>query len=113
MPLVDEIPVIGPVLQAIPGVKCVTSDWPEAWKNLPSITINEASNLPAVEYGDREYATELEYYIRVWSRTGAEKAAIASLVDDAMTGLGYERTMAYDDDNADVRQKAMRYRKYL
>lgn len=113
MPLVDEIPVIKPVLQAIPGVQRVTSEWPQDWKVMPCITITEASNLPAVRYGDRERITELEYYIRIWGRTGAEVVSIASLVDDVMAGLGYERTMAYDDDSADVRQKAMRYRKYL
>jgi hypothetical protein len=113
MALVDEIPLIRPALQAIHGVKRVTTEWPKDWAELPVITINEASNLPAVRYGDREHITELEYYIRVWGRAGAEVETVASKVDDVMVDLGYERTMTYDDDSADVRQKAMRYRKYL
>lgn len=113
MALVNEIPIIGPMLQAIPGVQRVTNGWPKDWAALPCISINEASNLPALQYGDKEYATELEYYIRVWGRTAAEVEPIASKVQDVMEGLNYERTMKYEDDSADVRQKVMRYRKYL
>jgi hypothetical protein len=113
MALVDEIPIISPHLNAIPGVKYVTNGWPEDWEKLPCISISEASNVPAIRYANKTYADELEYYIRIWTNRAAEKAPIASAVDDVMTALGYERTMTYDDDSADAKQKAMRYRKYV
>lgn len=80
---------------------------------MPCITVNEATNKPADYRDDSEHITELEYYIRVFATTSAEKQRIASAADDAMQELGYVRGMVWDDDGAEQKQKVMRYKTYL
>ncbi len=109
MALIDDKPRILAALAAIPGLADALPAWPQDWARLPCITVSEASNRPADQRDDREYITKLEYYVRVFSARAEELARIADAADDVMLGLGYTRTMVYDDDNPDVRQKAMRY----
>lgn len=113
MALHDDKTRIRAALVAIPGVKRVLPAWPEDWQQIPTIVISEAGNMPADNRDDLEYVTELEYYIRVFAARASEIADIASAADDAMVGLGYERTISWEDDSAAVHQKVMRYRLYL
>lgn len=113
MALLDDKVRIRASFLEIPGVQRVLPAWPEDWTLLPTIVITEAGNAPADRRDDREYVTELEYYIRVFAARTAEIAEISSAVDDAMVGLGYERTMSWEDDGAEARQKVLRYRIYL
>lgn len=100
-------------LLLIPGVARALLSWPEDWEQLPTIVISEASNRPWDNRDDQEYITELEYYIRVFADKASEIVEISSAVDDKMVELGYERHMTYEDDSAEVRQKALRYRTYM
>jgi len=113
MALKDEKPRIISALSRIPGLARALPAWPEDWAEIPCIVVSEAANVPAEHRDDRERITELEYYVRVFANRAEEQARIASEADDVMQELGYSRTMVWDDDGAEVRQKVMRYRIYL
>ena len=98
-------------MKTIQGVARATQGWPDNFETLPCIAIEEASNTPHRFADDREHITEIEYYIRVFSYKAEEKDRLADLVDDFMTERGYTRTLAYDNNEADVRMKALRYQK--
>lgn len=98
-------------LAALPGVKSVTRGWPRQFDRLPCVAVSKAADTPVQFRDDREYAAELEYYIRIFTDRASEADTLAPLVDAAMEAMGYTRTFSYDDDNADVRMDALRYRK--
>jgi hypothetical protein len=100
-------------LGAIPDVAKAHRGWPKSFEQLPCIAVSEAGNAPADFRDDAEYMTELEYFIRVFAARAEQTDTISSAVEDAMLGLGYTRSFSWDDDSADVRQKALRYRKIL
>jgi len=113
MALHDDKSRVIAALSGIPGVKRVLPAWPDDWAALPCIVVSEASNRPTDRRDDRERITELEYYVRVFATKTADLSRIAAAADDVMQDLGYSRGMAWEDDSAQVRQKAMRYRIYL
>lgn len=99
------------LLEGIAAVRSVTRGWPEAFDKLPCLAVSEAANAPADKYDDMEYSTGLEYYVRIFSRDSAAGDAIAAEVDRLMVQAGWERSLVYEDDNPDVRQRVMRYGK--
>lgn len=109
MALKDDKPRILAELAKIEGVKQALSAWPKDWGKLPCVVVSLASNQPVEYRDDREYVTELEYYVRVFAAKEAERADVASKVDDAMLSLGYTRGMHYEEDGEGIRQMAMRY----
>ncbi len=111
LPLHNEAPLIVAGLGQIPGVAAAHRGWPKDFESLPCIAVTEAGNAPADSRDDREYLTELEYYVRVFAVKAEQIDAIASAVEDTMLGLNYTRTFCWDDDSADIRQKVMRYKK--
>lgn len=115
MALLDDKPRILAALGALPNVKAALPDWPESWQKLPCVVVTESANQAAEYRDDEEHITELEYYVRVFARSSADRAVTASAVDDTMRELGYRRTFAWEEENngGGVRQKAMRYRKYF
>jgi len=113
MALHDDKPRIIAALTGIPGLARALPAWPGDGTAFPCIVVSEAANKPADHRDDRERVTELEYYVRVFANGAAEQSQIASAADDIMQGLGYSRTMAWEDDSAQARQKVMRYRTYL
>ncbi len=113
MALKDDKRRVLQTLAAVPGVLTALPAWPSDWARLPCIAVMEASNMPTERRDDREYLTELEYYVHVFAATEPERARVSSDADDAMLALGYERTMAWEDDNETTRHKVLRYRIYL
>ena len=111
MALKSDMPGLLEGLKQIQGVLRVTQGWPSDFEVTPCIAVEEASNVPHAFADDREHTTEIEYYIRVFAYQAAEKDEIASQVDDFMVERGYTRTLTYDDNNFEVRQKALRYKK--
>ena len=109
----NEAPAIKERLSQIEGVESVTRGWPKSFERLPCIAIAKAADTPTDFADDRAYLTELEYYIRIFSDRVAEIDMLIGDVDAAMEDMGYVRMFAYDDDDADVRMCAMRYRKYV
>lgn len=100
-------------LSTITGVKSITRGWPASFDRLPCLAIAEAGNAPDSIYDDLEYTSEVEYYVRIFSKSSQTNDAIAAEVDAHMVEDGYIRTFAYEDDNPDVRQKIMRYSKVV
>ena len=109
----NEAPAIKERLLKLKGVKSVTRGWPRSFERLPCIAIAKAADTPLEYADDREYLTELEYYIRIFTSRAEDADAMSAEVDAAMEEMGYIRTFAYDDDDSDVRMCAMRYRKYV
>ena len=109
----NEAEAIKTRLSDLEGVKSVTRGWPKSYARLPCIAISKAADTPTEHRDDREYAAELEYYIRVFADKAVQADSLAEMVDQAMEELGYARTFSYDDDESDIRICAMRYRKYV
>lgn len=109
MALYNDIPRLTPLIEAIPLVARVTEGWPYDFNTLPTVALEEASNLPASHSDDREYTTKLGYYFRIFGYDSAEIRAIASAIDDVVVPLGYERVSAYDSNENLVRYKSMTY----
>ena len=113
MALVDDKPRILDAIATVPDVKKALPAWPKTWAELPCVVVTEAGNQP-IDYRDNKIQiVELEYYVRVFADRASEIAEISSVVDDKMVELGYERTMSWEDDSAEVRQKVLRYRAYF
>lgn len=112
MALLNETEAIMEALSAVSGVASVTRGWPRANAAYPCVLVGEASNAPARYCDDSIMLCELEYDVRIFDKLSARKEKVASDVDDVMLGLGFERVLVYDDTNADVRMKVMRYRGY-
>ena len=113
MAIHNEAEAIKARLAGVPGVKSTTRGWPRADALLPCVAVTKAADNPVEFRDDREYAAELEYYIRVFAERASLVDEIAEGVDAAMEDMGYLRTFAYDDDTGEVRIAAMRYRKYV
>ena len=109
----NESPAIRARLSAIEGVKNVTRGWPKSFERLPCIAVTKASDTPMRFADDKEYVAELEYYVRIFTNRESEADRLAQEVETAMEELGYTRTFSYDDDDAEVRMAALRYRKYV
>ena len=109
----NEAPKIKERLSQIEGVKSVTRGWPKSFAQLPCVAISKAADTPVNFKDDKEYITELEYYIRIFTNRVSDADALAETVDAAMEEMGYIRTFSYDDDDSEVRMAALRYRKYV
>lgn len=109
----NEAEAIKAALGALEGVRSVTRGWPRSFERLPCLAISKASDTPVDFRDDREHVAQLEYYIRIFTNRAQEADTLAPLVDEAMERMGYTRTFSYDDDDADVRMAALRYRKYV
>lgn len=109
----NEAEAIKEALAALDGIKNVTRGWPKSFERLPCLAISKAADTPVDFRDGREHVAELEYYIRIFTDRAKDADALAPLVNEAMERMGYTRTFAYDDDDADVRMQALRYRKYV
>lgn len=109
----NEAPAIKERLSRIDGVASVTRGWPRSFAHLPCLAIAKAADTPVDFADDREYLTELEYTVRIFAQRIEEMDRLEGDVDEAMQELGYTRTACYEDDNAEVRMTALRYRKYV
>lgn len=99
------------LLEGIGSLRSVTRGWPQAFDKLPCIAVSEASNIPGESYDDDDYTDEVEYYIRIFTKTSKEGDGLAELVEERMRAEHYRRTFAFEDDNPSVRQRVLRYGK--
>lgn len=100
-------------LRAIPGVKSVVRGWPKAAEKLPCIAVNLAEESVRDYRDDARYLMEVEYYIRLFTAQAIQADALRDAIDDAMLGLGYRLTLAWDDDSDQIRLSLFRYRKTI
>ena len=108
-----EREAIKEALKAIPNVKLVDTKWPEQFKTTPCIIFNLAGETGEDFRDDKEYLTELEWYVRVFAAKEADLWAIADAAKEAMEGLGYVRTFRWEEPGTGIRQVAIRMKKYI
>jgi hypothetical protein len=113
MALHDDKPRVIEALRTIKDVKAVLDAWPEKVADLPTIIVEEARNMPASHGDDREYLTQLEYYIRIFTKQPKQRSIIASQVEVRMLALGYSRSLAHESGASGERVKHMRYKCYI
>lgn len=106
----SEAETIRKRLAQIPGVALVTRGWPRGFGRLPAIAIAKAGETPVRFADDCPYVTQLEYYIRIFTRDAAQADALCQQADAAMEDMGYALTFCHDEDDA-VRMDALRYQK--
>ena len=108
----DDAPRIQDALCQIDGLT-VTTAWPREPSQGPVALVTLAGDSPADYRDGRRYLTELEYYVRVFAAKAAVMRAMCAAVNQAMEGLGYERTFRWEEPGEGWRQTAMRYKIYL
>jgi len=115
MSFITEADRIGQALTIVRGVKCVTRGWPTAMDSdtLPCIVVQKAGEKSADRRDDREYLTEVEYYIRVFSKSASEADRVAADALGVVEGLGYERVFGWEEFTQDVCRVDMRVRSYF
>lgn len=101
--------ILGAIKQ-VPGVASVTRGWPKQGAKLPCVLVGLAADVAEDYRDDEEYLTSLEYDVRIFSRTSDDSDAVSDGVDDAMRGLGYRRTLRYEDYGEDIRMVVLRYK---
>lgn len=95
---------------ALEGRAQVFPFYPEAETQLPAVSFYEASNGQYAQADGREYLTEIAYQIDIWGRSVFDNDQLAALIDEAMVGLGFERTFCHDLYDEHCQHKTMRYR---
>ncbi len=115
MSFVSEADRIGKALAMVEGVKCVTRGWPSAMDEdtLPCIVVQKAGERGADSRDNREYLTEVEYYIRIFARKAGSVDAIAKAAQRELEDLGYERVFTWEAFDGDICRVDMRVRAYL
>lgn len=114
MGFISESDQIAEVLTSIDGVKCITRGWPSVMdrETLPCIIVQKAGERGAGRRDDQEYLTEIEYYIRVFARVGAEADRVAAAAQACLLSLGYERVFGWEEFTEDICRVDMRVRAY-
>lgn len=107
----DEATRIADALRGIGGATVVTT-WPKAPETSPVILLTLAGERGADRRDDREYLTEHEYYVRVFSAKAADMCRVCAAVHEIMHDLGYERTFRWEEPSDGWRQTAARYKTY-
>jgi len=80
------------------------SDVPSSF---PHVSIEETDNASVSDYistSDREFAANLTYTVNIYTNTATAKSdakAIAAVVSDAFTAMGFVRTMKQEMPNID------------
>ena len=105
---------IGGALAAISSIKCITRGWPAALdsQTLPCVVVQKAGERGVDVRDNREYITELEYYIRVFAATAPQADQVSAAVLQTMEALGYERVFAWEEFTQEVYRADMRLRRY-
>lgn len=106
---ITEIARILDALKGIPGLT-VTRGWPKDFVRLPCAAVSLASDNAADHRDDARYLTELEFYIRVFGDTNRQVDTVLPQINQAVEGLGYERTFLWEETDGSIRQTVLRYR---
>lgn len=112
MRLKDDTPRILEALRHVEGVT-VTTSWPGAPAGEPTVLVTLAGDRGTDRRDDREYLTEMEYYVRVFAAKAAGMRRVCAAVHEAMEALGYERVFRWEESGDGFRQTALRYRTYV
>ena len=97
----------------VAGVKLVTTDWPKQFNTTPCIVLTMAGEQGADFRDDKEYLTEQEWYVRVFSAKEPELLKVADGAQAAMEELGYARNLRWEEPGDAIRQVAIRMSKRM
>ncbi|MDD3336786.1 MAG: hypothetical protein PHI98_14950 [Eubacteriales bacterium] len=92
----NETERVTQALASIPSIKTVTRGWPKQDAALPCVAVTLAGERGAEFRDDSEYLTELEYYVRCFTRTAGETDAVGREIRACMESLGYLRVFAWE-----------------
>jgi len=107
--MIDHEDKIKDALEGIPGLKSLSSSWPDDKTAYPAIVVDLASDLHVAFYNDRPYLTELQYYVRLFARNKDDLRRLLAEVDTRMEAIGYERVFRFEQNDANVKQWVTRY----
>ncbi|GHU80747.1 hypothetical protein AGMMS49992_33810 [Clostridia bacterium] len=99
-------------LGAVQGVAYVTRGWPRSFERLPCLAVQQTGETHYLYRSDRPYLDEVEMDVRIFCIRVQDADAIAPGVDEIMEGLDYTRVLYYPDDNAEVKMRLLRYRRW-
>ncbi|NLO84097.1 MAG: hypothetical protein GX096_01505 [Clostridiales bacterium] len=108
-----ELEQIKAVLSAIDGVTLVSTTWPASMDTLPAIIIRLAGESAADQRDDSEYLTRMQWYVHVFAPKEKALMDISSLAHKAMEGIGYTRTLRWDDHTDGAAQVVFRFSKTM
>lgn len=104
-PMVDAFPQIKALLEELPDQPKVTERWPRSECSPPLIVVSELTNThTAVKCVD-----QLTYQIDIWTRDSEALRRLSNDVDEAMTNMGFRRTLAQPEDDTDGFLRTFRY----
>lgn len=86
--------------------------YPQSWAKLPAVSWRESENRELAQADGGEHLAQLEYTVDVWSRSPAENARLAGLIDARMASMRLRRTYGEDlfDQAAGMHQRHLKYR---
>lgn len=85
----------------------MTSTYTDIPSSFPHVSVEETDNasvVSAISTSDREYAANLTYTVNIYTNTATAKTdakAIAAVVNDAFTDMGFNRSMKMEMPNID------------
>jgi|GEM_PF-2130864 len=103
--------LIGSELEKIEGLNdSITTGYPQQWSKFPIVVYQEETNQPHTITDNEEQLTTIGYKIDIWTKK-TSTTSFSLEIDKVMTGLGFRRTNAVDQDEPNgLRHKVMRYR---
>ena len=107
--MIDHESKIKDALEGIPGLKSLSSSWPDDTTAFPAIVVDLASDQTADRRDDRPYLTELQYYVRLFARNKDDLRRMLTETDARMAAIGYERVFRFEQNDANVKQWVTRY----
>lgn len=109
----EELTAVKATLKQLKGVKRVVTAWPKDFAVLPCLVVQLAGERPADYRDNREYLTEVEWYVRVFSGSERMHYALCEAVRERMEALGYVRTFRWEEGGAEVWHTAFRFKKVI
>lgn len=86
--------------------------YPQSWARLPAVSWRESANREKAQADGREYLTELEYTVDIWSGSPGDNLALAGRIDAALTAIRLRRVGSVDlfEDGTGLHHRSLRYR---
>lgn len=104
-PMVDAYPQIKAALELLPDNPRVTEKWPRAERKGSLIVVSEITN----NHTGTSCVDQLGYQVDVWADEEETLRRLCAGVDEALSTMGFKRTMAEPFDDSDGFRRIFRY----
>lgn len=104
-PTADAFPQIKMALEALPDHPKVTERWPRSERRGSLIVVTEITNIHTAAC----CVDQLSYQVDVWADDEDTLRRMADGVDEALSTMGFKRTMAGAIDDSDGFRKLFRF----